>query len=104
MEFTVVQVDRPSAILRKITIKVPAATVSQRVEQGLEQVQKRAKLKGFRPGFAPLSIVKQYYGEDIRHQVFHDLIDESFGQAVREQKLRAVGRPQIDTPNHKTGD
>ena len=98
-----VQVEMPSNIVRKLTIKVPAKLVNQRFERGLAEVQRTAKLKGFRPGQAPISIIKQYYGEDVRHRVFHSIIDESFQEAVREHKLKAIGRPTIDTPNNKTG-
>ena len=98
-----VQIEEPSSIVRKLTIQVPAQVVKTRFEQSLASVQQTAKLKGFRPGLAPLSIVKQYYGEDIRHRVFHNLIDESFDHAVKEHQLRAVGNPKIDTPDHSTG-
>jgi len=99
-----VQVEKTSPIQRKLTIKVPASEVASRFERGLAEVQRTAKLKGFRPGQAPISIIKQYYGEDVRHRVFHNLIDESFDTAVREQQLRAVGSPRIETPDHKTGE
>src|SRR4051794_31422496 len=98
-----VQVEKPSAILRKLTIRVPAKEVASRYNSGLAEVQKTAKLKGFRPGQAPISVIKQYYGEDVRHRLFHNLIDESFQHAVREQKIKAVGNPKIETPDHKTG-
>jgi trigger factor len=98
-----IQVEKPSAILRKMTVRVPKTIVKSHLDKGLVAVQKTAKLKGFRPGYAPLSIIKQYYGEDVRHRVFHNLIDESFQEAVREHNLRTVGSPKIDTPEHKTG-
>ena len=99
-----VTVEKPSSILRKLTIKVPASVVATRFNRGLAEVQKDAKLKGFRPGQAPIAIIKQYYGADIRHRVYHNLIDESFQEAVRENKLMAVGRPTIESPDHKHGE
>lgn len=104
MQFNVVEVEKPSPILRKVTVRVPAQVVKDHIAQGLVAAQKGAKLKGFRPGQVPLSVVKQYYGEDVRHRVFHHLIDESFENAVREQKFKPVGSPKIDTPEHKTGE
>lgn len=99
-----VQMEKTSNIRRKLTIRVPAKVVANRFERGLAEVQKTARLKGFRPGHAPLSVVKQFYGDDVRHRLYHNLIDESFQEAVREQKLMTVGRPQIeDAPEHKTG-
>jgi trigger factor len=99
-----VQVEKPSAILRKLTIRVPAKEVAARYNSGLAEVQRTARLKGFRPGQAPIAIIKQYYGEDVRHRLFHNLIDESYQHAIRDQKLKAVGSPKIETPDHKTGE
>lgn len=103
MNFSV-QVEKPSSILRKLTIRVPANMVENRFQRGLAEAQKSAKVKGFRPGMVPLPVVQQMYGADIRHQVFHNLIDEFYGQAVKEQKLRTVSAPKIETPDHKTGE
>ncbi|MGK5085573.1 trigger factor [Bdellovibrionota bacterium FG-1] len=98
-----VQVEKPTPILRKLTIRVPAQEVANRYLHGLNEVQKTAKLKGFRPGHAPISVIKQYYGEDVRHRLFHNLIDESYQQAIRKENLKAIGSPKIETPEHKTG-
>lgn len=102
MEYSV-DVEKQSSILRKLTIKVPAKEVKTYYDRGLVDVQKTAKIKGFRPGHVPMSIIKQYYGEDVRHRVFHNMIDDAYERAVREQKLWTVGSPQIDTPQHQTG-
>jgi trigger factor len=99
-----VQLEKPSSIVRKLTIRVPAKVVAGHLERGLVEVQKTAKLKGFRPGQVPINVIKQYYGEDVRHRVFHNVIDEAYQEALREQKLRAIGAPKIDTPDHKTGE
>jgi len=99
-----VQVEKLSNIARKLTVKVPAQMVSDRFERGIQEVAKTAKLKGFRPGMAPITVVKQMYGADVRHQVFHNLIDETFKTAVRQEKIQPVGTPKIETPDHKTGE
>lgn len=98
-----VQVEKPSNIVRKLTVKVPSKVVDSHIQKGLAQVQRTASLKGFRKGHAPLSVIKQFYGEDVRHEVYHNLIDESLQEAVREQQLMTVGRPTIEAAEHKTG-
>ena len=102
MELTV-QVEKTSPVLRKLTIKVPSKTVNAQLQRGLSEVQRSAKIKGFRQGAVPMHIVKQYYGADISHRVFHDLIEDAYREALREQKIRAVGSPKIETPEHQTG-
>jgi trigger factor len=102
MELTV-QVEKTSPVLRKLTIKVPSKTVDAQLQRGLSEVQRSAKIKGFRQGAVPMHIVKQYFGSDISHRVFHDLIEDAYRAALREQKIRAVGSPKIETPKHQTG-
>jgi trigger factor len=99
-----VQVEKTSNIVRKLTIKVPQERVAESFERGLIEVQRTAKIKGFRPGNVPIPVIKQYYGEDLRHRLFHSLVDETFEEAVRENKLRTVGAPEIEAADHKTGE
>jgi trigger factor len=100
MDITV-SVEKASAVSRKLTIKVPANIVADRFEQSLREVAKTAKIKGFRPGMVPLPMVKKFYGNDVRHHVFHKLVDESYSEALRKEKIQAVGQPQIDTEASK---
>jgi trigger factor len=100
MDITV-SVEKASAVSRKLTIKVPANIVADRFEKSLRDVAKTAKLKGFRPGMVPLPMVKKFYGDDVRHHVFHKLVDESYAEALRKEKIQAVGQPQIDTETSK---
>ena len=92
-----VSVEKASSVSRKLTIKVPANIVADRFAKGLQDVAKTAKMKGFRPGMVPLPMVKKVYGEDVRHHVFHKLVDESYAVALKQEKIQAVGQPQIDT-------
>jgi trigger factor len=99
-----VQIEKTSPIVRKLTIKVPAQKVNNLLERGYKAAQRTAKIKGFRPGMVPLPLVKQYYGTDIRHQAYHEVIEESVNEAIRKEQLRAVGSPKIETPEeNKTG-
>jgi trigger factor len=100
MDITV-SVEKASPISRKLTIKVPANIVADRFDKSLREVAKTAKIKGFRPGMVPLPMVKKFYGDDVRHHVFHKLVDESYSEALRKEKIQAVGQPQIDTETSK---
>jgi trigger factor len=102
MKFNV-EVEKTSSIVRKLKVCVPAAEVKAHLDRGFLSVQKSSTLKGFRPGQAPISMIKQFYGEDVRHRVFHSLIDESLDAAVRQESLRTVGHPKIDSSAHQTG-
>ncbi|MBI3535513.1 MAG: trigger factor [Deltaproteobacteria bacterium] len=98
-----VKVEKPSEITRKLTIQVPATVVTQKLEEKYDEIQKTSNLKGFRPGMAPLSVIKQMYGEDAKHKVFHSLIEESLDQATEEHQIKTVGSPKIEAPDNQKG-
>lgn len=98
-----VKIEKPSEIIRKLTIQVPATVVTQKLEEKYDEIQKTSNLKGFRPGMAPLSVIKQMYGEDAKHKVFHSLIEESLDQVTEEHQIKTVGSPKIETPDNQKG-
>ncbi|MCC7442331.1 MAG: trigger factor [Bdellovibrionales bacterium] len=96
MEFSV-KVEETSKIKRKLTITVRAASVDLQVQEHLAEAQKKARLKGFRPGKVPLTVVKKFYGEDVKYRALNALVDVSFREAVTKENLRPVGRPAIES-------
>jgi trigger factor len=91
-----IQREEPSQTVRKLTITVPAQVISARLSKNFIDAQKKAKVKGFREGHVPMSMVQKVYGADVKHRVFHQIVDESFQEAVRKEEIRPVSRPQID--------
>ncbi len=97
MQYTV-NIEKPSKVTRKLTITVTAATIQEQFDKQVTEVSKRARVKGFRPGHVPLAVVKQMYGGEVKMKVYENVIDESFKKAVKDNDLRPVSRPQIETP------
>ena len=85
-----------STVKKKLNIEVASETVDQEMEKALADMAKKAKIPGFRPGKAPKQIVARHYGEDVRSEVLHRLVTESYLQALQEHHLNAVDMPQID--------
>jgi trigger factor len=84
------------ALSRRLEVAVPAAEVANEVQQRLKRLSRTARLKGFRPGKAPLAVVTKQFGEQVRAEVVNDLMRTSFAQAVNEKKLRPAGGPRIE--------
>jgi trigger factor len=79
----------------QLEITIPGDAVSAEIEKAAGTIQKKAHLKGFRPGKAPLSIVKQNFGSDIRQEALDKLIPEFLEKAVEKEGLRVVSRPNV---------
>src|SRR5215467_13655313 len=81
---------------RRLEVAVPAAEVANEVEQRLKNISRTARLKGFRPGKAPLPVIRKQFGEQVHADVVSDLIRSSFAQAVTQEKLTPAGGPRIE--------
>ena len=83
-------------LTRRLEVAVPAKEVAKEVQQRLKQLSRTARLKGFRPGKAPLAVITKQFGEQVRAEVLNDLMRTSFAEAVSQEKLRPAGGPRIE--------
>lgn len=91
-----VNVETISNLERRMTITVPLQPLETQIRQRLSQISKTAKFAGFRPGKAPIGLVNQHYGDQVRDEVYSGAVEKSFGEAVEENKLRVAGYPNIE--------
>ncbi|KTS92535.1 trigger factor [Pseudomonas rhizoryzae] len=91
-----VSVENTSALERRMTIGVPAERIETEVNKRLQQTAQRAKVPGFRPGKVPMSVIRQRYEASARQEALGDLIQETFYEAVVEQKLNPAGAPAVE--------
>ncbi|HYN54888.1 MAG TPA: trigger factor [Methylotenera sp.] len=89
-------VETISKLERRITITVPLQPLEAQIQQRLVQMSRTAKFAGFRPGKAPIGLVNQQYGNQVRDEVYSGAVEQSFGDAVEENKLRVAGYPNIE--------
>jgi trigger factor len=81
---------------RRLEVAVPATEVTREVQQRLKQLSRTARLKGFRPGKAPLGVITKQFGEQVRSEVLSDLMRSSFAQALTQENLRPAAGPRIE--------
>jgi trigger factor len=81
---------------RRLEVAVPGDRVTTEMESRLKQLSRTARLKGFRPGKAPLAVIQKQFGEQVRTEVVSDLIRSSYTEAVNQEKLNPAGSPRIE--------
>lgn len=81
---------------RKLSVAVPIAEIDSEIETRLKKLSRSVKMHGFRPGKVPIKVVAQQYGPQVRQEVLGDAVEKSFGEAVRQQKLRVAGYPKFE--------
>ncbi|XOJ88706.1 trigger factor [Methylophilaceae bacterium Uisw_097] len=87
--------EKISNIQRRVKATVPVAPLQDQINQRFQQLTKTARVQGFRPGKAPLSIIKRQYGPDIKTEVYSKAIEEKFGNVIEEHKIQVAGMPDI---------
>jgi trigger factor len=91
-----VSVTATGGLERRLEVAIPAAQVDGEVAQRLNKISRTARLKGFRPGKAPLAVIRQQYGDQVHGEVVNDLMRSSFSEAVARENLNPAGGPRIE--------
>jgi trigger factor len=81
---------------RRMQVQVPADRVSKEIASRLKELSRTARLKGFRPGKAPIKVIRQQFGQQVHREVIGELLQSSFTQAVTEKQLAPAGNPHIE--------
>jgi trigger factor len=90
-----VQIENTGPFEKKIFFEIPREVVSQEVESTYKALNRNVKLKGFRPGKVPRSILERYYKAQVESEVITKLIEDSYGKAVEENNLFPVAPPAV---------
>jgi trigger factor len=91
-----VELQQISPVLVELRVELDASLVSSEYERAFKEVSKKARIKGFRPGKAPRSVVRQVFGQRIDAEVIQKLVDESFPRAAAEKKMQPVTAPAVE--------
>ncbi len=91
-----VQVEDISPIKKKISVEVSVDRVSDEITKAYKKIAKNAKVKGFRQGKVPMTVVEQYFAEQMEQEVIGKLINESYYKALVDNDVQAISEPKIE--------
>jgi trigger factor len=89
---------------REIELEIPAENVQKATEKVARDIARIARIPGFRPGKAPVTLVRRRFAEDIQGEVVQSLVPEYLEKALDEKKLVPVTRPEVDKVEFKEGE
>jgi trigger factor len=81
---------------RELDLEIPAETVQKAVDRVAKQFARVARVPGFRPGKAPVTLIRRRFADDIKSEVLQSLVPEQIERAVSENKMVPVTQPQVD--------
>jgi len=91
-----VSVEAKEGFERCMTVEVPAERINNEVEKRLKKIARTARLDGFRPGKAPISVIRGRYDDQVREEVFRDMLQSTYFEALSQEKLQPAGEPRIE--------
>jgi trigger factor len=88
-----IQFEAPDKVNGLMTITLETADYQPEVEKTLKDYRKRAQIPGFRPGQAPMGMIKRQYGTSVKVDVVNKLLGEKLYGYVQDNKIHMLGEP-----------
>lgn len=98
-----VSIETMSGLERRLTVGVPSQRIESEVNARLQKALPNVRIDGFRPGKVPMRVVKQRFGEGVRQEVAGEVMNQTFYEAVEQEKLRPAGAPSIEPKTLQEG-
>jgi trigger factor len=89
---------------RELELEIPAENVTKATEKVARDLARVARVPGFRPGKAPVTLIRRRFAEDIQGEVVQSLVPEYLEKALGEKNLTPVTRPEVDKVDFKDGE
>lgn len=96
-----VVVEKLADLTRKITITLPEDLVQKELKSAYDKVQKDVKLKGFRRGKVPRSVILKNFQHKVEGEVAEKLVQDTYFSAIEQEKIDPVVHPEISEPRFK---
>ncbi len=91
-----VQASRISPVVMELSVEVAADEVKVEIEKAYSTLQKKAHVRGFRPGKAPRQVLAHLYGPQVMSDVVNALVNDTLPKVLVEQKLQPIDQPKVE--------
>ena len=85
--------NQPDALNYQVTIDITAEDYAEALKKRLNEYRRRADIKGFRKGMAPMSLIQRLYGEQSLYEAVNRLVSDELDSFIRDEQIRVVGEP-----------
>ena len=97
------KVEDGEGLRRVMHVLIPATVLQQEFLARLGALRRRTRIRGFRPGKAPIKLIRQRYGQDVWNELTRETIERSFREGAQNRKLRVVGGGEVKTSKAREG-
>ena len=85
--------ENPDKINGLLTIVVEEEDYKNDVEKTLKDYRKKANVPGFRPGQAPMGMIKRQFGPSVKMEAVNKIIGQQIYKYVQDNKIQMLGEP-----------
>ncbi len=90
-----VNVEEISALTRKITVTLPEDIVQSKLNEAYDKLKKETKMKGFRRGKVPRSVIVKHYKAQVEAETGEKLVQDNYFDAIEKNGVDPIVHPQI---------
>lgn len=94
-------IEDETSVKKRIDLKLDNERTNELLKKKLETAVKKSSIKGFRPGKAPLSIIKKFYEAELLEEAAAEILNEDFKKILAEKDLFVVGTPSMEKKGDK---
>ncbi len=98
-----VQVARISPVVLEVAVEVPADAVRVEVDKAYLNLQRKARVRGFRPGKAPRQVLAHLYGPQVASDVVNAIVNGTLPKALSEKNVQPINQPQVEAGKFEQG-
>ena len=88
-----VSFENPDKINGLMTLVVEEADYKNEVEKTLKDYRKKANVPGFRPGQAPMGMIKRQFGASVKMEAINKLVGQEIYKYVQDNNIQMLGEP-----------
>ena len=93
-----------SGLKRVYEVVITAADIEAKVDAEILEAQKTVNMPGFRPGKAPVSLLKKLHGKNMLGKILEETVNETSAKALEEKGCRPAVQPKIEVVSFDEGE
>jgi len=91
-----VKLAEPKPWLRSLEFEIPPEDINKKFDEKLNLYQRQIKISGFRPGKAPLHLIKNKFSDAIHLEVLEKVIEDAIQESCKTNNLIPINSPKVD--------
>ena len=96
MLYMKVTVSESKGLKINLNVLVKKQEIDKKIEERTVELQKTVSIKGFRPGKAPIDLLKKQFGQALYGEVVEKILQDNTFQALNDNKIKPAGQPKIE--------